>query len=771
MERFVQRGKVEFTPMGNYSLIMTQLLKNRGMNTEEKAEAFLNPGWSDLHDPFQLRDMEKAVRILRDAREKGYRVQVYGDYDVDGVCATVILTEVFEAMGITSDFRIPSRHAEGYGLNEKAVEEIARDHQVLVTVDCGITSVREVRKAKDLGMQVIVTDHHHLPEELPGADAVINPLLGDYPFRFLCGAGVALKLGQALLGTDSPVIFKCLDVAALATVADVVTLTGENRVLVKEGLKRMEEGGRPGLKALMELAAVKSPLTSTQVAFRLAPRINAGGRLEDADQCVRLLLSENREEILPLAAHLDENNRNRQNLQADMMRRAEKELQRCTDMYADVCLVVMGQGWNPGVIGLVAGKLCENYHMPAVVLSDQGDTAVGSCRSVPGVDIHAMLKQCEDLLVRFGGHEQAAGLTVETSRVDSFRKRLNEVIRENCDLHALIPEYEYDRSLVLGEVTADLVREVQALEPTGQGNPPAEFLVRDAWVQSMRPVGQGGAHLKMTLSQGSQIRDGIAFSRGELAREPFSKVDVLMVPERNEFRDRVTIQMQVSQIRRMRSDAFLPADRVFEGLLQELCALSSNTQGFSPETEKISWARAEALTAPGRGCLLITHDARRGREAMKRMELDMETGRVRDMRPFNTLLVCPDLSELRDVWREILLLDGDLIPGEVSEIRKRCPRAAVTCMDDSEDLRGLLGSLALRDEQLRALFIQLRKGVRGVTNLSGAAHLTEEQVKTGMKVLEEVELLRLQTGWDYLLLPKLKVNLTDSALLVFLRSM
>ena len=421
MLQFRQNGVSGGERLGEYEPWLSDLLRSRGINTPEKAEAFLHPSLSRLHDPMAMQDMDKALRLIREAVDREEGIQVYGDYDCDGVCAASImwetLTEYAASVGKAPkiEWRIPSRHGEGYGLNCAAVREIAREHRLLITVDCGITNHEEVRLAQLLGMRVIVTDHHQLAETPSPADAALNPLLGSYPFRRLCGAGVALKVCQALLGMEA--LRRRLDLAALATVADLVLLADENRAIVSEGISAILNTDRPGLRALLLLAGIGEKLTSTDIAFRLAPRINAGGRMEEADQCVRLLLSRDQAEAEQIARHLEENNAARKSEQNRITAEAEDLMRTQVCFRQDLAVVVMGEGWNSGIIGLAAGNLCEKYHFPTIVLSNQNGTATGSCRSIPGVDIHKLLSRCSDLFLRFGGHEQAAGLTMQAELV------------------------------------------------------------------------------------------------------------------------------------------------------------------------------------------------------------------------------------------------------------------------------------------------------------------------------------------------------------------
>ena len=549
MQEFRKRYTGPVEPLPGLPPWECELLWARGINTPDKADKFLHPSLDDLHDPLLLRDMDKALSLIREAADQGKRIMVYGDYDVDGVCAVTIMLETLKQMGAVVGFRIPSRHEEGYGLHEQAVRETAEKQVgLLITVDCGISNVKEVRLARELGMQVIVTDHHELPEELPPADAVLNPLREGYPFQRLCGAGVALKICQALVrqGMLPPGSMENkLEIAALATVADIVPLVDENRVIVREGMLRMVRTPRPGLRALLANAGITGSVRSDDIGFRLGPRLNAAGRLGNASQGVALLTTGNPEKAKEIADVLEESNRSRQEMERQILREAEALLPSQADLPRDRALVLEGGEWNPGLIGLAAGKLCEKYYLPTIVLSRKGDEAVGSCRSIPGVNIFRMLTACGDLLVRFGGHEQAAGLTIAAENIPAFRKRLNEVIREECGEECFHRVMEYDSRLTLDQVTLELIDQLEALEPTGCGNPAPVFLCRNASLQEARRVGKDGSHLKLTLLEEGTLRGGIGFGLGEKADRFPDRADVLFRPTRNEYNGRVSPQLQV----------------------------------------------------------------------------------------------------------------------------------------------------------------------------------------------------------------------------------
>jgi len=545
--RFIQRCSTE-EPWFN------ALLSARGITTPEARDRFLNPSLKDLHDPFLLDGMEQTVALLRSAISDGKTILVYGDYDADGVCATSILLDLLHEEGASLAYRIPSRHEEGYGLNEQAVREIAGRCSLLITVDCGISNLAEVTLAKSLGLTVIITDHHQPPEVLPPADVVMDPLLGSYPFPSLCGAGVALKICQAMQGIEG--VEKRLDLAAIATVADVVPLLDENRIIVREGLKRLENTSRPGLRALLRVSGTEPPLSADHLAFRLGPRLNAVGRLGDAKLGVHLLLTPDPGKAEHIAGLMENANRDRQDLERRMTAEAIRQLEESAPSVipSPHVLIVSGEDWNPGLVGLTAGRLCERYHLPAIALSVRGEEAVGSCRSIPGVNIYRMLSACEDLLVRYGGHEQAAGLTVRTENIPALKDRLEQVISSSSDPECFIPSRDYDLAVPFRLWTPESLSLLDQLEPTGCGNPPPLFRLENASVQALRRVGRDGSHLKLSLLDPSgALIEGIAFGMSsvipnEVEGSPDLRLDLLYRPTVNDFRGRTAIEAQITAI-------------------------------------------------------------------------------------------------------------------------------------------------------------------------------------------------------------------------------
>ena len=743
---FIRRGTDTPTPIGDLPLWLSGLLRNRGIDTPEKAERFLHPDLSQLHDPFLMQGMDKAVRIIREAVAAGMPIVVYGDYDVDGVSATSIMLETLREMGAEPDFRIPSRHEEGYGLNGDAVRQMAEKYRLLITVDCGVTNHEEVRLAQMLGMTVIVTDHHQLADTPSPADVVLNPLLGEYPFRRLCGAGVALKLTQALLGMEA--VVRRIELAALATVADIVPLVDENRVIVREGLRRMAETQRPGLRALMQVSDVHPPVNSGHVGFRLAPRLNAGGRLEDAGQGVLLLTTQDEQQAADIAQRLELRNQERQAIEQEITDKAVSMIPECIDFLRDRVIIIVGEGWNHGVIGLAAGRICERYHFPTIVMTVHEGVAVGSCRSIPGVNIHGMLSICKDLFMRFGGHEQAAGLTMQESLIPELRRRLNLAIDENCDPRCYIPRKEYDVDVRLKEVDLAMIDRLEMLQPTGYCNPNPVFRVQDAHVQEARRVGKTRTHLKLSLLEDMASREGVAFGKGDFAESGVERVDVLFTPMRNEFRGQVKAELQVEALRPAACATTLPEENVlFRAFLQEMLALAANNTGITSGVPVEKQPAVLKLLERGRGVLLVGHERQAAMRlladvrAREQLRLDTACGTVQDLRGFNTLLLAPDIAKLQDVWTDVVFIDGDVLPGEVAAIREKCPRARLCQLRTNPALMQLLESLRMERDALAKLYIRLRQGgAMALRTLMEDTGLSAAQTLTGLMALHQAQL-------------------------------
>lgn len=538
------------------SKVVAQVLINRGITTIEEARAFLTPEIDLLHDPLLMKDMGKAVDRILSALQKGEKIRVFGDYDVDGITSTTIMMRVFQQMNARADFYIPARLTEGYGLNEPAVRKAADDGiSLIVTVDSGISAVDEVRLARDLGIDVIITDHHEPPETIPCANAVLNPKQKDcpYPFKELAGAGVAFKLALALVdATQVSQPHDILDLVCLGTIADIVPLKGENRIIVKHGLKSIARTESLGLRALMHQCGLMGPAVDAhQIAFQMAPRINAAGRLGDAAVCVKLLLGEDEKEAVSLSAELCRLNEERQSVEAKIYKEAVELIEEEEIHLRDKVIVLAREGWHLGVIGIVASKLVKDYYRPVILLCIDGEKAKGSARSIPALNIYEAIKCADTYLEKFGGHSQAAGLTIPTANISEFRKVLNLHASENLTEKDLVPEVMVDTEIDFNLIDDTLFKQLQMLAPYGCENPGPTLACRDTTVLEHRTVGSTGAHLKMRVSREHSLFDCIGFNLGKYQEllENDNCFDIVFTLEKNEWRGRISLQLNVQDIR------------------------------------------------------------------------------------------------------------------------------------------------------------------------------------------------------------------------------
>ena len=486
--------------------LLAGILTARGITDPAEALTLL-AGEEDLSDPFLLTDMQKACERIWQAIDNGETIVVFGDYDVDGVTATALLYQHLKGMGATVKCMLPSREGDGYGLSRNAIQSIRdKGYQLIVTVDNGISAVEEAEFAAELGIDLIITDHHLPPETLPKAVAVVDPRRLDdtSPFKGLCGAGVAFKLCAALDGCPpEEMLDYCGDLAAVGTVADVMPLTGENRTLVKSGLRQLQNTDRPGLEALLEEVGLAGrPITAENISYAIAPRINAAGRMDSAVTALQLVLCEDPDRAEELAHKLNEINVKRQETELEIFKAAQVLLEQQPERLEDRVMLLWGRDWHPGVIGIVASRLVERTGRPVIVVTvDEHGECKGSGRSVPGFNLHACIGSCADLLIRYGGHAMAAGLSVREENLPELRRRLNEWAARECPVLHTAP-LECDLPIHLDRVTVDSVRRIDALAPFGAENPTPVFLLQSAVVDGVYPVSEG-RHSRLRLRQGN----------------------------------------------------------------------------------------------------------------------------------------------------------------------------------------------------------------------------------------------------------------------------
>ena len=528
--------------------LAAQILYQRGIQTPQALVAFLHPSLDNLHDPYLLHDMEKAVERIRRAIEDYEQILIYGDYDADGMTSASILKEALEELGAECQVYLPNRFTDGYGPNQSVYKYFIEQQAVslIVTVDNGVAGHEAIAFAQEAGVDVIVTDHHSLPNQLPDAYAIIHPEhpAGNYPFKELAGCGVAFKLATALLEQVQPDL---LDLVAIGTIADMVSLTDENRVMVQYGLSLLKQSERIGLQEMMRLAGLEpSQVNEETVGFQLTPRLNALGRLDDPNPAIELLTGFDEEEVAAIAAMIDEKNTERKDLvqaiyeEAKSLVQADKPVQ-----------VLAAEGWNPGVLGIVAGRLLEELQQPVIVLSIQGGLAKGSARSVEAVDIFQALNDHRQLFVAFGGHSGAAGMTLQVENLEALSEVLTAFILENQLDLTQKPSLVLDEELNLAELSLDSVKSLEKLAPFGMNFAKPIFFLRDVQVESARTMGQDNAHLKLRLLKDGVNVDLVAFGQGQLAQE-FSQVKDLELAVHlsvNQWNGHRTIQLMLVDAR------------------------------------------------------------------------------------------------------------------------------------------------------------------------------------------------------------------------------
>ena len=506
----------------NISEILARLLVLRNISNFNDARQFFRPSLDFLHDPFLMDQMEQATTRVIEALTENQKICIYGDYDVDGTCSTALLYMFLKELGANVEFYIPKRLEEGYGLSASAIDIVrSKETDLMITVDCGITAIEETKYANSLGMDVIICDHHQPKEELPDAVAVLDPLKPSchYPFKYLSGAGVAFKLAQGVcerIGKrDLPL--KYLDLVALAGAADIVPLTDENRVLVNEGLNQINSNPRSAIKALIEKSGLHpGQLNSGQVVFTIAPRINAVGRLGDAERAVNLLITNSDKEASELAEILELENYERRKIDVDTFDEACKQVEDKIDLENELAIVLHNHNWHPGVIGIVASRLVEKYYRPTVLLATIDGVAKGSARSISNFNIYDALQKCEEHLIHFGGHQAAAGLAMEIDKLDEFRKKFNTIVKESVTEENLSPELTIDSKLKFSDITPKFLRILDQFSPFGPGNLRPVFLAENVEV-SNTPRVVGNNHLLLCVKQkeSKKIFDCIGFNMGE----------------------------------------------------------------------------------------------------------------------------------------------------------------------------------------------------------------------------------------------------------------
>lgn len=546
----------------NISPVIANLLINRGISNAHDARKFIRPLLRDLYDPFLMKDMEKSVdRIIR-AITSQEKILIYGDYDADGVTTTTLLINFFKDLGIDVDFYIPDRFKEGYGLNAGAIKRIKeRGIELLLTGDCGINSHEEIELANQLGIDVIITDHHEPIPPCPKAFAVLNPKQEDcpYPFKNLAGVGVAFKLIVAIrarlrdeksYGKRLPNLKRYLDIVSLGTISDMVPLLDENHILTKHGLKEITRSSNHGIKALKEISGINGrDIGTTEVSFILAPRINSVGRLGDASISVKLLTTEEEEMAIEISKILESKNRERQSIQQNIFNEAKDLIE--SGIKDENVFFLSSPRWHQGVIGIVASKLAEEYNRPTILVSLEGESGKGSARSINSFNIYEALLECKDMLLNFGGHEHAAGLTLEKKNMNELWKRLKKIFDKKINKEDTTPQIEIDTKISLAELSIDLIKDIESLGPFGFSNPEPAFSAHGIEILGKpKLIGAKGNHLKMKIKQGPDVYDSIGFYLGHRLEETKNGlIDIVFAPELNQWNGHESIRLRLKDIR------------------------------------------------------------------------------------------------------------------------------------------------------------------------------------------------------------------------------
>lgn len=548
-----QKEKVEeISNKFNISKLLAKILVNRDIVEDEEIKIFLNPTRNDFYDPFLMPDMEIAVNRIIKAIENKEKVVIYGDYDVDGITSTTVLKKFLAERGLDVGYYIPNRLEEGYGLNKEAIEEIINQkYTLMITVDCGISGIEEIELCNKLGIDTIITDHHEQLEELPKALAVIDAKRRDntYPFRGLAGCGVVFKLIQAIsmrLGLDDKEYLKYLDIVCVGTISDIVPLVDENRVIAKLGLMLIAQTKNIGLRTLIIESGYKK-VDSTTISFGVAPRINACGRMGYQNEALKLFLTDNIEEAREITAKLNKYNAERQSKEKEIFEQAISELEK-EDINNLSSIVLCGDNWHHGVIGIVASKIAEKFFKPTILICFEGDEGKGSGRSLPGFDLHGALVASSEYLEKYGGHEMAVGVSLKKNMYNKFKEKFEKIAIEQ-DIKDIIPVIKIDGIITSKDISKETVKEIEKLEPFGEKNKTPIFVYKNLKIDSIRALSEG-KHLKLTLKDDNLLINAIGFNLGHLSEEYTlgDKIDVAGVLEINNFGNQEIVQINIKDI-------------------------------------------------------------------------------------------------------------------------------------------------------------------------------------------------------------------------------
>jgi single-stranded-DNA-specific exonuclease len=552
MKRWTVKGNLNGDIRVHNNSLINKLFISRGIIERSEVRRFIQADLNELHDPYLLKDMDRAINKIDDVIRKRDKIVIYGDYDVDGVTSTSILYRALKKLGAHVSYYIPDRMNEGYGINKDALDYInSLATKLIITVDCGISAVEEVEYVKSLGMEIIITDHHECKDIIPDS-IVINPKRSDcsYPFKSLAGCGVAFKLVQALWkrynlsGVDD-----FLDLAAIGTIADIVDLKGENRIIAKNGINKISDSKKCGIKAMKAITDIDKNITSSNIAFQIAPRINAIGRLRDAKIAVELFTTNDYDKALQIAKYLDQENKKRQKIEEEILNEALFKIHNEVDLKHDRVIVLSSPNWHIGVVGIVASRIVEKFNRPTILICEEGEQGRGSGRSIEGFDLFDNLYRCNDILLKFGGHELATGLTIRIDKVEELRKKLNE-LAEKISLEYFLSKIEIDLKVNPEDISLDTAEILKGFEPFGCGNPAPTFYMEQLSVLSKRGVGNRDQHLKLALEKDGHRLNGISFNGSkDYLQKDWDLVDVAFNIDINDWNNTKSVQLIIKDIR------------------------------------------------------------------------------------------------------------------------------------------------------------------------------------------------------------------------------
>jgi len=747
---------------------LAAILAQRGLADPEEARAFLNPDLETLPDPMGLAGMEEAVELIRSAIEENELITVYGDYDADGVCATTILLTTLRAMGARCDYYLPSRSREGYGLHVSAMEELADSGTgLLITVDCGITAVEEVTAAQELGMMVVVTDHHLPAEKLPEADALIDPHLPgqDEACRVLCGAAVAGMLVWALAGKDA--MLANLDLLALATVADIVPLTGASRILAAQGLMKIRREPRPGILALCQSAQIKhESLSAGQIAFSLAPRINASGRVDVADHALELLLADRLEEAAPVAEALEADNALRRQRTDNMAIQAAGLAESTLDLAMERGIVLWQEDWDAGVLGIVASRMVERFGRPCVLMTKSGEVYKGSARSIAGVNLYDTLKACTDVLAGFGGHAMAAGVTLLPENLEKFREKFSQVLAETCEPAVFLPRSAYDLAMEAEDLTLEAVKELELLAPTGMANPSPVVKLSAQRLDTVTKMGNQGQHFRCEVITESGPVPLVGFSCAP--PEANRSQEILATPTVNVFNNTRRLQCRLEAFR------YVSAPTVSPEQMQDSLLSSLTLDGPVPDIPVKLFPGACPWLKEPFGTLIIVRDPAHMPRLDDHVLILSQPQAVPNRQ--NALLIAPDdfaLANRGGSWRRILFAGVEYDMDRAKILAQRLQSQAIgVIMDDSPRrpkwqwdgfgealLRNCYKKLRDTESQRKAL----SRGADAFSQVCSCWGLSPVKSRVILHILMELSLAARQNEPPYIsLLPPHKTELTQS---------